>query len=64
MALSRLDEKLVYDLTKTMFENPPEVQYSSAKYISLENALKGVSCRCTSAPIATTAKPASRYPII
>ncbi|PYA92349.1 TAXI family TRAP transporter solute-binding subunit [Serratia marcescens] len=45
VALSRLDEKLVYDLTKTMFENLPEVHqvHSSAKYISLENALKGVS---------------------
>lgn len=45
VALNGLDEKLVYDLTKTLFENLPEVHqvHSAAKYISLENALKGVS---------------------
>lgn len=45
VALNGLDEKLVYDLTKTLFENLSEVHqvHSAAKYISLENALKGVS---------------------
>jgi uncharacterized protein len=45
VALNGLDEKLVYDLTKTLFENLQEVHqvHSAAKYISLENALKGVS---------------------
>ncbi|MBW7984181.1 TAXI family TRAP transporter solute-binding subunit [Enterobacillus tribolii] len=40
-----IDEKTIYTLTKTMFENLPDVHqvHSSAKYISLENALKGVS---------------------
>ncbi|WP_058909898.1 TAXI family TRAP transporter solute-binding subunit [Entomohabitans teleogrylli] len=39
-----LDEKTVYTLTKAMFENLDAVHgvHSSAKYISLENALKGV----------------------
>lgn len=45
VSIRQIDEKIVYDLTKTMFENLPEVHqvHSSAKYISLENALKGVS---------------------
>jgi TRAP transporter TAXI family solute receptor len=45
VTISPIDEKIVYDLTKAMFENLPEVHqvHSAAKYISLENALKGVS---------------------
>ncbi|WP_159565224.1 TAXI family TRAP transporter solute-binding subunit [Budvicia diplopodorum] len=45
VTVSQIDEKIVYDLTKSMFENLPEVHrvHSAAKHISLENALKGVS---------------------
>lgn len=40
-----LDEQTAYTLTKAMFENLTAVHgvHSSAKYISLENALKGVA---------------------
>ncbi len=45
VSINSIDEKLVYNLTKAMFSNLPDVHqvHSSAKYISLENALKGVS---------------------
>lgn len=45
MTTTSIDNDLVYELTKTMFENLPEVHqvHSAAKYITTENALKGVS---------------------
>ncbi|MFI8418141.1 TAXI family TRAP transporter solute-binding subunit [Serratia sp. NPDC078593] len=45
VSIRQIDEKIIYDLTKTLFENLPAVHqvHSAAKYISLENALKGVS---------------------
>ncbi|WP_442801090.1 TAXI family TRAP transporter solute-binding subunit [Serratia rubidaea] len=45
VATRGIDDQIVYDLTKAMFENLPEVHqvHSAAKNISLENALKGVS---------------------
>ncbi len=45
MTTTSIDDQLVYELTKTMFENLPEVHqvHSAAKYITTENALKGVS---------------------
>ncbi|MCG3472455.1 TAXI family TRAP transporter solute-binding subunit [Xenorhabdus bovienii] len=45
MTTRKIDEKTIYELTKVMFENLKEVQqiHSAAKYITPENALKGVS---------------------
>ncbi|PHM48713.1 TAXI family TRAP transporter solute-binding subunit [Xenorhabdus sp. KK7.4] len=45
MTTREIDEQIVYELTKSMFENLKEVHqiHSAAKYISPENALKGVA---------------------
>ncbi len=41
----QIDDETIYQLTKTMFERLTEVRqiHSAAKYISLENALNGIS---------------------
>ncbi|CDG21557.1 TRAP-type transport system substrate-binding protein [Xenorhabdus poinarii G6] len=45
MTSGKIDKKTIYELTKVMFEHQKEVRqiHSAAKYIQLENALKGVS---------------------
>ena len=37
-----LDEQLVYDMTKAIFENLDQVKHAKAKLIKVENALNGV----------------------